>query len=85
MNLLKCTSTYPATPDNTNIQHDHAFEGIVSCEVGLSDHTMGIGAAVASVALVPLSLRNILPLSGADGGVDSSFSMEPEEIKSLVV
>ena len=83
--LLKCTSTYPALPTNTNlttIPHLRAWSG---CEVGLSDHTMGIGAAVAAVALGATVIEKHFTLRRADGGVDSAFSLEPEEMKALVV
>lgn len=83
--LLKCTSTYPATPENTNILTIPHMRDLFGCEVGLSDHTMGIGAAVASVALGATVIEKHFTLKRADGGVDSAFSMEPEEMHSLVV
>ena len=49
--LLKCTSTYPATPENTNISTIPHLRQLFDCEVGLSDHTMGVGVSVAAVAL----------------------------------
>jgi len=83
--LLKCTSTYPATPENTNISTIPHMRELFQCEVGLSDHTMGIGVSVASVALGATVIEKHFTLSRADGGVDSTFSMEPEEMKSLVI
>lgn len=83
--LLKCTSSYPATPENTNILTIPHLRELFDCEVGLSDHTMGIGVAIASVALGATVIEKHFTLSRADGGVDSSFSMEPHEMKSLVV
>ena len=83
--LLKCTSTYPATPDNTNISTIPHLRELFQCEVGLSDHTMGVGAAVASVALGATVIEKHLTLRRADGGVDSTFSLEPEELAALVV
>ncbi|MCP4442903.1 MAG: pseudaminic acid synthase [Aureispira sp.] len=83
--LLKCTSTYPATPENTNIRTIPHMEKIFDCPIGLSDHTMGIGASVASVALGACVIEKHFTLSRADGGVDSAFSLEPLELKSLVV
>jgi N-acetylneuraminate synthase len=83
--LLKCTSTYPATPENTNILTIPHLRELVGCEVGLSDHTMGIGVAVAAVALGATVIEKHFTLRRADGGVDSAFSMEPEEMASLVV
>jgi N-acetylneuraminate synthase len=83
--LLKCTSTYPATPDNTNIRTIPHLRELFGCEVGLSDHTMGVGVAVASVALGATVIEKHFTLRRADGGVDSAFSLEPEELASLVV
>jgi pseudaminic acid synthase len=83
--LLKCTSTYPATPENTNIATIPHLEKLFGCQVGLSDHTMGIGTAVASVALGATVIEKHFTLRRADGGVDSTFSMEPDEMKSLVI
>jgi len=82
--LLKCTSTYPATPDNTNILTIPHLRELFGCEVGLSDHTMGIGVAVASVALGATVIEKHFTIRRADGGVDSAFSMEPEEMRYLV-
>jgi pseudaminic acid synthase len=83
--LLKCTSTYPARPDNTNILTIPHMRKLFDCEVGLSDHTMGIGVSVASVALGASVIEKHFTLDRADGGVDSTFSMEPDEMHSLVV
>jgi len=82
--LLKCTSTYPATPLNTNIRTIPHLRQLFGCEVGLSDHTMGIGVAIASVALGATVIEKHFTLSRADGGVDSSFSLEPAELAALV-
>lgn len=83
--ILKCTSTYPATPSTSNIatipHMARLFEGV---QVGLSDHTMGIGVAVAAVALGATIVEKHFTLSRADGGVDSAFSLEPAELKALV-
>ena len=83
--LLKCTSTYPATPENTNIRTIPNLRETFGCEAGLSDHTMGTGVAVASVALGASVIEKHFTLRRADGGVDSSFSLEPEELQALVV
>ena len=83
--LLKCTSTYPATPANTHLRTIPNLREWSSCEVGLSDHTMGIGAAVAAVALGATVIEKHFTLSRADGGVDSAFSLEPAELQALVV
>lgn len=82
--LLKCTSTYPAMPDNTNILSIPNMRELFKCEVGLSDHTMGIGVSVASIALGASVIEKHFTLRRSDGGVDSTFSMEPAEMKQLV-
>lgn len=82
--LLKCTSTYPASPGNTNALTIPRMRELFDCEVGLSDHTMGIGVAVASVALGATVIEKHFTLRRADGGVDSTFSMEPGEMAQLV-
>lgn len=83
--LLKCTSTYPATPDNTNISTIPHMRDLFNVQVGLSDHTMGTGVSVASVALGATVIEKHFTLSRADGGVDAAFSMEPDEMVALVV
>ncbi len=83
--LLKCTSTYPATPESTNLLTIPHMRELFDCQIGLSDHTMGIGAGIAAVALGARVLEKHFTLRRADGGVDSSFSLEPEELKNLVV
>jgi len=83
--LLKCTSTYPASPESTNITTIPHMREMFGCEVGLSDHTMGVGVAVASVALGARVIEKHFTLKRSDGGVDSAFSLEPEELKQLVV
>ncbi len=83
--LLKCTSTYPATAENTNILTIPHLRELFDCEVGLSDHTMGVGVSVASIALGATVIEKHFTLSRADGGVDSTFSMEPAEMAQLVV
>ena len=83
--VLKCTSTYPATPENTNLRTIPVFQSIFpDCQIGLSDHTMGIGVSVAAVALGATVIEKHFTLRRADGGVDSAFSLEPEELASLV-
>ena len=82
--LLKCTSTYPATPANTNISTIPHLRALFDCEVGLSDHTMGVGVSVASVALGATVIEKHFTLSRAEGGVDSAFSLETNEFRTLV-
>jgi pseudaminic acid synthase len=83
--LLKCTSTYPATAENTNISTIPHMRDLFNCEVGLSDHTMGVGVAVAAVALGATVIEKHFTLARQDGGVDSTFSLEPAELSQLVV
>ena len=83
--LLKCTSTYPATPESTNLLTIPHMSQLFNVPVGLSDHTMGIGASVAATALGAVVLEKHFTLRRTDGGVDSAFSLEPEELKNLVV
>ena len=82
--LLKCTSTYPASPENTNIRTIPHLRDLFGCEVGLSDHTLGLGVSVAAVALGASVLEKHFTLARADGGVDSAFSLEPAEMHRLV-
>ena len=82
--LLKCTSTYPATPENTNILTIPHLRELFGCEIGLSDHTMGVGVSIASAALGATVIEKHFTLNRADGGVDSAFSMEPAEFAQLV-
>lgn len=83
--LLKCTSNYPATPVNTNLSTIPHLRDMFGTQVGLSDHTMGVGCSVAAVALGATLIEKHFTLRRADGGVDSAFSLEPEEMKSLVI
>jgi len=83
--LLKCTSTYPASPEDTNIRTLPDMRELFGCEVGLSDHTMGVGVAVGSVALGATVIEKHFTLRRADGGVDSAFSIEPDEMRCLVI
>ncbi|MCU1739210.1 MULTISPECIES: pseudaminic acid synthase [unclassified Pseudomonas] len=83
--LLKCTSTYPASPENSHVRTIPHLRELFGCQVGLSDHSMGVGVAVAAVALGATVVEKHFTLDRADGGVDSSFSLEPAELASLVV
>ena len=82
--LLKCTSSYPSTPAGSNLLTIPHMKQLFNCEVGLSDHTLGIGVAVASVALGASVIEKHFTTSRAAGGVDSAFSMEPAEMAQLV-
>lgn len=81
--ILKCTSTYPATPTNTNIRTIPNMRDTFGVEVGLSDHTMGCGVAVAAVGLGAVLVEKHFTLRRSDGGVDSTFSLEPAEFRVL--
>ena len=83
--LLKCTSTYPASPKNCNVLTIPHLRQLFGCEVGLSDHTMGVGVSIAAVAHGASVIEKHFTLSRADGGVDSAFSLEPDELRSLIV
>lgn len=82
--LLKCTSTYPATPEDTNLLTIPHLKQLFNVEAGLSDHTLGTGVSVASIALGATVIEKHFTLSRSEGGVDSAFSMEPQEMKLLV-
>jgi N-acetylneuraminate synthase len=82
--LLKCTSAYPASPQNSNLSTIPHMRALFDCQVGLSDHTMGIGAAVAATAVGAVAIEKHVTLRRADGGVDSAFSLEPDELAALV-
>jgi pseudaminic acid synthase len=82
--LLKCTSAYPANPASSNLATIPHMRELFGCEVGLSDHTMGIGVSVAAVTLGASLIEKHFTLSRSDGGVDSAFSLEPGELAALV-
>ncbi|MBO8232364.1 pseudaminic acid synthase [Prochlorococcus marinus str. MU1402] len=82
--LLKCTSTYPANAKDTNISTIKHLRQLFNCEVGISDHTFGIGVSVASIAFGSSVIEKHFTLARSDGGVDSQFSMEPKEFSQLV-
>src|SRR5690606_12214036 len=83
--ILKCTSTYPATPENTNIRTIANMRETFGCEVGLSDHTMGIGVSVAAVAFGASLIENQFTLRRSDGVVESTFSLESADLAQLRV
>ncbi|HEY9691120.1 MAG TPA: pseudaminic acid synthase [Oculatellaceae cyanobacterium] len=83
--LLKCTSSYPSTPEQTNLLTIPHLQKLFNVQVGLSDHTLGIGVGVASVALGATVIEKHFTLNRADGGVDATFSMEPAEMQQLVI
>jgi N-acetylneuraminate synthase len=83
--LLKCSSTYPASPESTNLLTIPDMREMFDVQVGLSDHTLGIGVALASVSLGATVIEKHFTLRRSDGGVDSAFSLEPDEMSALVV
>ena len=85
LTLLKCTSTYPATANNSNLNTIPHLKELFNCEVGLSDHTMGIGVALAAIAKGANVIEKHFCLDRSEGGVDSAFSLEPAEFKQLVI
>lgn len=82
--LLKCTSTYPSSPENSNLRTLPHLREMFDCLVGISDHTIGIGVSVTAVGLGAVIIEKHFTLARRDGGVDSAFSMEPHEMKMLV-
>ncbi len=82
--LLKCTSAYPAPPEAINLRTIPHLAAAFDVVAGLSDHTMGIGVSVAATALGAAFIEKHFTLSRADGGVDASFSLEPDELSRLV-
>lgn len=81
--LLKCTSTYPASPQNTNLLTIPDLQTKYDCLVGLSDHTIGIGVSLASIPLGACVIEKHFVLDRSLGGVDAEFSMEPLEFQQL--
>lgn len=82
--LLKCTSSYPASPEQSNIRTIPHLRDLFNVQVGLSDHTLGIGVALAATALGATMIEKHFTLSRAEGGVDATFSLEPDEMRMLV-
>ncbi|MFB9866129.1 pseudaminic acid synthase [Vreelandella sulfidaeris] len=82
--LLKCTSSYPATASDANIATIPHLRDMFGLQVGLSDHTLGIGVSCAAAALGATVVEKHFTLKRSDGGVDASFSLEPDEFSSLV-
>ena len=83
--LLKCTSSYPSSPRNSNIISIPHMRQLFNCDIGLSDHTLGIGAPIAAVANGAVVIEKHFTLDRSEGGIDSAFSLEPSEMKQLVV
>jgi N-acetylneuraminate synthase len=84
LTLLLCTSSYPAKPEDANLNRLSLLKERFDVEVGLSDHTLGIGVSLAAIAKGATVIEKHFTLKRSDGGADSSFSLEPEEFKLLV-
>lgn len=82
--VLKCTSSYPASPESSNILTIPHMKKMLDCEVGLSDHTLGIGASLAAISHGAILIEKHFTVDRNDGGVDSAFSINPKELRSLV-
>ena len=82
--MLQCTNSYPASPEGSDLRTIPHLRQLFDVEVGLSDHTRGIGVAVAAVALGASVIEKHFTLSRAEGGVDAAFSLEPPELAALV-
>jgi pseudaminic acid synthase len=85
LTLLLCTSSYPSFPADSHLSRIHILREKFNCEIGLSDHTLGIGVSIAAIALGATMIEKHITLKRTDGGADSAFSMEPYEFAQLVV
>jgi N-acetylneuraminate synthase len=83
--VLSCTASYPAPPEQTNLRRIPVLAQMLELPIGLSDHTLGIGVPIAAVAFGACLIEKHVTLDREDGGVDSAFSLEPAELKALVV
>lgn len=83
--LLKCTASYPASPEDANLNTIPHLAETFNTLVGLSDHTLGLGVPLASIPLGACVIEKHFTLNRNEGGVDDAFSMEPEEFKTLVI
>lgn len=82
--LLACTASYPADPREARLANIQVLRHAFDVPVGLSDHTLGIGTALAAIALGAVAIEKHFTLDRTDGGVDSAFSLEPHEMALLV-
>lgn len=82
--VLRCTAAYPAPAEDSHLRSIPLLRELLGTQIGLSDHTVGIGAAIAAVALGATVIEKHVTLRRADGGVDSAFSLEPGELAQLV-
>ena len=84
LTLLVCTSSYPSDPLDAHLNRMQTLRDLFGVQVGLSDHTLGIGVSIAAIALGATVVERHLTLRRSDGGADSAFSLEPEEFAMLV-
>jgi len=84
LTLLVCTSSYPSLPGDAHLSRMTLLKSRFGCKVGVSDHTLGIGVAIAGIALGASAIEKHLTIRRADGGADGQFSLEPEEFRQLV-
>ncbi|MGP6176499.1 pseudaminic acid synthase [Microbacterium sp. A196] len=82
--LLACTAAYPASPDEARLGNIQALRDAFGVPIGLSDHSLGIGVAVAAAALGAVAIEKHVTLDRMDGGVDADFSLTPTEFSTLV-
>ncbi len=82
--LFHCISSYPAPLSETNLNMIPILQKEFNLQVGLSDHTIGNLASILATSMGATAIEKHFTLNRVDGGVDSSFSLEPDEMKSLV-
>jgi pseudaminic acid synthase len=82
--LLHCVSAYPTPVDQSNLRRIPELANQFGCPIGLSDHSLGVEVAIAAVALDACLIEKHFTLRRADGGPDSTFSLEPDELRALV-
>lgn len=85
LTLLLCTSAYPTDPIDSHINRLVLLRNSFGVEVGLSDHTLGLGVSIGAIALGATVIEKHFTLNRSDGGPDSAFSLEPAEFKTLVI
>jgi N-acetylneuraminate synthase len=84
LTLLVCTSSYPAKPEDAHLRRMELLQKEFGVQVGLSDHTLGVGVAIAAITLGAVAIEKHITLRRSDGGADGAFSMEPEEFAYMV-